>query len=93
MVREKNSKGQNSPDPDINLELKIDGLESTQKVLNLLAEHKKGLAAEISEMNSILDAKVTSVFFSECCEKQLVRSPDSKHAEGGVNGRYKRKSV
>ena len=70
MVREKNNKGQNSPDPDINLVLKIDGLESTQKVLNR-AEHKKGVAAEISEMNSILDAKVASVF-SECCEKELV---------------------
>lgn len=92
MAREKNSKGQNSPDPDTNLELKIDGLESTQKVLNLLAEHKKGLAAEISEMNSILDAKVASVF-SECCEKELVCSPGSKRAEGGVNGRFKRKSV
>lgn len=69
MLREVHGKGQNRFPDSGDLESEIDGLESTQKVLDFLLEHKAGLAAEISEMNSGFDGNVTSVISPEFCEK------------------------
>lgn len=60
MLREKTSKGQNSPDLDIELDLRIDRLEPTEKVLGLLLEHKE-LEAEISGMNSIRESFLSCI--------------------------------
>ncbi len=70
MLREKISKGQNSPDLDIGLGQEIENFKPAQREMSDLFLKRKELKTKISEMNSIWnEMNSICVTFSELCKK------------------------
>lgn len=74
MLREKISKGQNSPDLDIGLGQEIENFKPAQREMSDLFLKRKELKTKISEMNSIWNRGAPVLLFQNSARKATVGS-------------------